>query len=132
MPTGKGASLETSLLPLTRLAAPLLFVQPGQDPLCNAAMIRDNLDRMPAPDIRMLELPVRVLGKGASREAGKEGEREGEGWQARLAVGLRLADREGIDASLQNWRQFVEQRLFEKARVVHTAGRWLWARFLAC
>lgn len=78
MPTGKGASLETSLLPLTRLGAPLLFVQPGQDPLCNAAMIRDNLDRMPAPDIRMLELPVRVeLNGGVWTQDGGLGGKKG-------------------------------------------------------
>jgi hypothetical protein len=58
MPTNKGSNMETSLLPLTRILAPLLFVQPGCDQMCNAAMIRDNLDRMPSSDIRMMELPV--------------------------------------------------------------------------
>ncbi|GAX73182.1 hypothetical protein CEUSTIGMA_g635.t1 [Chlamydomonas eustigma] len=57
MPNSKGASMETSMQPLTKLSAPLLFVQPGHDPLCNASLIRENVDRMPAPDIRMLELP---------------------------------------------------------------------------
>jgi hypothetical protein len=62
MPTSKGASLETSMLPLTKLGAPLLFVQPGHDQYCNASLIRENVDRMPAPDIRMLELPVGAWG----------------------------------------------------------------------
>ena len=58
MPNSKGAMVESSLQPLTKLAAPLLFVQPGQDPFCNGMLIRENVDRMPASDIRMIELPV--------------------------------------------------------------------------
>ena len=58
MPPAKGASMESSLQPLTKLGAPLLFVQPGQDPLCSGLLIRENVDRMPASDIRMIEFPV--------------------------------------------------------------------------
>lgn len=59
MPTAKGTNMESSLQPLTKLLAPLLFVQPGQDPFCSGLLIRDNVDRMPSSDIRMIELPVR-------------------------------------------------------------------------
>ncbi len=54
--------METSMQPLTKLLAPLLFVQPGYDQFCNASLVRENVDRMPAQDIRMLELPVSVSG----------------------------------------------------------------------
>jgi len=61
MPTAKGTNMESSLQPLTKLLAPLLFVQPGQDPFCNGLLIRENVDRMPSSDIRMIELPVRSV-----------------------------------------------------------------------
>ena len=63
MPTAKGTNMESSLQPLTKLLAPLLFVQPGRDPLCSGLLIRDNVDRMPSSDIRMIELPVRSEGR---------------------------------------------------------------------
>ena len=65
--------MESSLQPLTKLGAPLLFVQPGQDPLCSGLLIRENVDRMPASDIRMIELPVGVGRETTSSGCGEGG-----------------------------------------------------------
>ncbi len=68
MPSTRGALIESSLPPLTKLEAPMLFVQPGKDPLCSVELLEENLYKIESEEVRVMELPVRG---GGVRRCGK-------------------------------------------------------------